>query len=105
MTGSPPDAPGSAQERQDEERVAAPAGRRLHLAAARHPPLGLLVVPALDGQRGEALVAREEELRLADLLGDGEGAPVVVRAPLLVAPALVDLGEDDERDRQVAPLA
>src|SRR6266404_8153118 len=84
----------STEEREDEERVAAPAGRLLDFAAARQPRLGFRFVAPLDGERGQAFVTREQELRLADGLGDLQRAPVVVRARIVLAAALVDLGED-----------
>src|SRR6266542_6804474 len=91
----------SRQERQDQERVAGPAGSLLYVAALRQPRLGLGLVVALDGEGGETFIARHEELRLADRLGDLEGAAIVPFAPLMIAAALVDLGQDDERHGQM----
>src|SRR5437899_1472640 len=54
----------SRQERQDQERVAGPAGSLLYVAALRQPRLGLGLVVALDGEGGETFIARHEELRL-----------------------------------------
>ena len=70
----------SAEEWEYEERVGAPAGRLLDLAAARQPGLGLRLVTALDGERGESFVAREQELRLAHGLRDAQRTLTTRRA-------------------------
>src|SRR5262245_16123279 len=95
----------STQERQDEEGVAGPAGGFLHGPALGEPSLGFLLEIALDRERGEPLVARHQELRFTDRLGDREGPSVVVLTALVVAAALVDLPQDDQRHRQVVLLA
>src|SRR5262245_48861365 len=95
----------STEKRQHEEGVATPAGGRLHLAAAGEPALGPVVVAPLDGERGQPVVAREQELGLAHVLGGGQRLPIAGGAPLVVAPALVDLSQDDEGNGQVTALA
>src|SRR5262245_21261565 len=94
----------SAEEGQHEERVAAPPRGGLYLAAAREPALGLVLVTALDGERGQPVVARKQELGLADFFGGGQGLPIARGALLVIAAALVDLPQDDQRDRQVIAL-
>src|SRR5262245_59474439 len=96
--------PPSREERQDEKRLAAPPGRFLHRAALRQPRLRCGLVIALDGERGEALVARNEQLRLAHRLRDGQRLAVDLLTALEVAATLVDLGQDDERHGQMAAL-
>src|SRR5262249_43383658 len=93
-----------AKEGQHEKGVAAPSRRGLDLATAREPALGFFLSALLDGERGQSVVAREQELRLADLLGDLERLPVARGALVPGAAALVDLPENDERDRQVIAL-
>src|SRR2546425_11757135 len=79
----------SAEKRQHEERVGAPAGGLLDLPAARQPRFRFWFVASLDGERGQALVAREQQLRLADGFRDLERAPVVGRARVVLAAALI----------------
>src|SRR5262245_42900378 len=95
----------SAEEGQDQERVAGPARGFLHLATLGQPPLGLSLVPGVDGQRGEAVVAREQQLRLAHGAGDVKRFAIIPRALLALATALVDLGEDDQGHWKVTALA
>src|SRR5712691_4473204 len=94
----------SAEEGQHEKGVAAPSRRGLDLATAREPALGFVFTALLDGERGQPVIAREEELRLADLLGDVQRLPVGRGALVVGAAALVDLSENDQRDRQVIAL-
>src|SRR4030095_996161 len=94
----------SAEKGQDKERVAGPARGFLYLATLGQPALVFRLVAGVDGQRGQAVVAGEEQLRLPDCAGDVERFAIIPRALLVLATALVDLREDDERYRQVAAL-
>src|SRR5678816_4470289 len=94
----------SAEKGQDEERVAGPARGFLYLAALGQPALGLRLVAGVDGQRGQAVVAGEEQLRLPDRAGDLERFAIVPRALLVLAATLMDLGQDDQRHRQMTAL-
>src|SRR5262245_41111326 len=93
-----------AEKGQDEERVARPARRSLDLAALREPPLGLGLVARFDGERGQPVIAGEQQLGLADRARHLERFPIVPRTLRVIAPALVDLRQDDEGYRQVAVL-
>src|SRR5438034_7675895 len=93
------------KKRQHEKRIAAPAGRFLYVTAPRQPSLGFRFVAALDRERGQPFVAREQELRLADRLRHVERPLVVVSARFVVATALIDLRQDDERNGKVITLS
>ena len=77
-----------AEKRQHEKTVAGPAGRLLDRPAAGEPLLGLRFVLSLDRQRGEAVIAGKEQLRLAELLGQTELLTVMLPAARVV-PAIV----------------
>src|SRR5262245_37686717 len=96
--------PPSAEEGQYQDRVAGPARGLLHLVTPGQPPLGFRLVPGVDGQRGEAVVAREQQLRLANGAGDVERFAIIPRALLALAAALMDLGEDDQGHWEVTAL-
>ena len=54
---------------------------------------------------GQPVVAREEELGLAHLLGETERLSIVPSSQLGLAVALVDLAEHDQGHREVVELA
>src|SRR4029450_11982691 len=95
----------SAENGQNQERVAGPARGFLYLATLGQPALGLRLVAGVDGQRGQAVVAGEEQLRLPDRAGDLERFAIVPRALLVLAAALMDLGQDDEGNGKIPALA
>src|SRR5205807_698518 len=93
-----------AEKRQHEKTVARPPRHLLNGPTARQPMLGLALVLVLDRQRRKPVVAREEELRLTELLRERERLAILRRASHEVSAALVDLREDDDRDRQMSLL-
>src|SRR5947207_14050116 len=62
----------SAQERQHHQRVRLDAGPRADFLSFREIELGLRLVSRVEIQRGEAVVAWKQQLRLADRLGKRE---------------------------------
>jgi hypothetical protein len=63
------------------------------------------VVVTVEVERGQAIIAREEELRLPCRLDEGERLLIVAPRQLRVAMALLDLAQHYERHRQVVELA
>jgi hypothetical protein len=63
--------------------------------------LGQLVVPGIQMQRSQAVVAGEEELRFPCLLGKPQRLLIRREGQRVVAVALVNLSEHDQWHRQV----
>ena len=90
-----------AEKRQDHEGVGLDPGALAHLLRLRQVNLGHSLVPGIEIKSSEAIVAGEEQLRLADLFGQAQRFLIGGEGQSVVAVALVDLAQDDQRNRQV----
>src|SRR5712691_2920558 len=96
---------GSAEERQEHQRVGVQSRARAQILGERQVALRLGLVVEVQVERGQAVIARKQELRLAGLLGQAERLGVVLERAGSLTAALVDLAEHDQRDGQVIELA
>src|SRR6478735_12476338 len=94
----------SAEEREQEERVGIEPGAFRQQAGFLHELLGTGAVAAIQVDRGQAVVAGEDQLRLADPLGERERLTVGVIRFLELSAALMDLRHDDQRNGEVVQL-
>jgi len=62
-------------------------------------------VAAIQMDRREAVVARHDQLRLADLLSEGERFAIRRFCLRELTPALMDLCDDDQRNREMIQLS
>ena len=90
---------------QDQQAIAGPARSLDELLTPFQVLRRLGFIASLDGQRRKAITARNEELRVPDFFGKGQGLPVVSLAFVEGPMALMDLRQEDQGDRQVTALA
>src|SRR2546425_875207 len=96
---------GSAEERQQNERVGVQSRARAQILGEGQVALRLGLVAEVQVERRQAVIARKQELRLAGLLGQAERLGVVLKRAGSLTSALVDLAEHDQWNGQVVELA
>ena len=94
----------STQEREQEKRIRIEAGPFAELPGLFHVLLRPHAVAAIQVDRGETVVAREDQLRLPNPLSQRERLAIRVVGLLELAAALMDLRDHDERNREVVQL-
>src|SRR3990172_3152418 len=94
------------EKRQEHQRVRADAGALADGLCLLHEAFGLDLIAHLEIQRGETIVAREEQLRLARRLGKGLRFPIALeRSRGIAAVTLIDLSQHDQRNREMVEVA
>src|SRR5207247_10476520 len=104
MSVPQPKSTGSSEKWQEHERVRVQPGSLAHVLGQREIALRFGLVAEVQVKRGQAIVAGEQELRLARLRDQAERLPVALEGARGVAVALVDLAQHDERDSEVVEL-
>src|SRR5258708_5552341 len=91
----------SAKERKDHQRVRLHAGSRANRLRLRQVGFGHDLVASVEIKGRQTVVAREEELGLPNLLGEGQRLLVHGKGLAMLAVALVDLTEHDQGHGEV----
>src|SRR5262245_65902501 len=92
---------GLAEERQHHKRVGLEPGPLAHLLRLRQIDLGLRLVPGIEIERGETVVAWKQELRLSGALGQVQRLAIRAEGQGVIAGALIDLAQHDTAPLQV----
>src|SRR5688500_17115003 len=90
-----------AEKRQNHERIRLDAGARANLLRLRPVRRRALHLADVEVERSEAVVAGKEELRLSGLFSQAKCLLVGCKSESVIAMALMDLTEHDQRHRQV----
>ena len=95
----------STQERKQHNPIGIETGPLAQLSRFLHEFLGPTAVAAIQVDRCEAVIAREDQLRLSDPLSQHECLSIRILRLLELAAALMDLRNHDQRDGEVIELS
>ena len=94
----------SAKKRQKHKTIGIDSAALAQITRFGHVLLRAIPIPPIEANGGEAVIARDNKLRLADLFGYRQRLAVFVVRLLKLAPTLMDLCHDDQRHGKVVEL-